>query len=143
MMIDIKSMVSKLEEDGKPTSEERALFIRSISNKSLGPIFALAAQEIEALQAENTELKKRSEWISVSDELPEFNTVVLVKVYRDSGITWPKADYSCAAKLSRVTRHCGENSPIDNRWYVFPSGGTEITKDVTHWMPLPTPPKGE
>ena len=98
---------------------------------------------ISKLQAEKAELKKRSEWISVSDELPEFNTVVLVKVYRDSGITWPKADYSCAAKLSRVTRHCGENSPIDNRWYVFPSGGTEITKDVTHWMPLPTPPKGE
>ena len=93
------------------------------------------------LQAENAELKKRSEWISVDDELPEFNKVVLVRVYRERGATWPDADYSCAAKLSQVTRHCGENSPIDNRWSVFPSGGAEITRDVTHWMPIPT--KGE
>ena len=107
------------------------------------PKIIRAINEIKKLQAENAELRKQGEWISVEDELPECNTVVLVKVYRERGISWPEADYSCAAKLSRVTRHCGENSPIDNRWYVFPSGGTEITRDVTHWMPLPTPPKVE
>lgn len=99
--------------------------------------------EIKKLQAENAELKKRSQWISVDDELPEFNTVVLVKVYRERGVTWSEADYLCTSKLSQVARHCGENSPIDSRWYVFPSGGNEITKEVTHWMPLPTPPEGE
>ena len=104
---------------------------------------SLALDEIKKLQAENAELKKQNKWISVDDELPEFNTVVLVKVYRERGISWPEADYSCTAKLPRVVRHCGENSPVDNRWYVFPSGGTEITRDVTHWMPLPTPPKVE
>lgn len=131
------------DEDNILKPKNQSLYGDRIDNTYLGNLYEMIADSYEKLQAENAELKRQSQWISVDDELPEFNTVVLVKVYRERGITWPKSDHSCTAKLSRVSRHCGENSPIDNRWYVFPSGGNEITKEVTHWMPLPTPPEGE
>lgn len=93
--------------------------------------------EIERLQGES------NQWVSVEDRLPDYNEAVLVNCYRERGVTWPESRFICTATLTQVTRHCGENPPLDNRWYVRPSGGHEITKDVTHWKPLPNPPKGQ
>ena len=82
-----------------------------------------------------------SEWISVEDVLPEYGETVLVKVYSERKLCAPKQDFICTARMSLVTRHNGKDSPIDKRFYVYPSGGHEITDSVTHWMPLPEPPK--
>ena len=84
---------------------------------------------------------KDNEWISVDDSLPDANICVLANVFRKKTHTSPEADFICTAKLNRATRHCGKDSPIDNRWYVFPSLGHELTGSVTHWKPLPEPPK--
>lgn len=75
-MSDIKKLLSKLEEAGKPTEGERELLIKSLSLLSEkleselrrdcdSIIVDIAIQELESLQAENAELRKQSEWISV------------------------------------------------------------------------------
>ncbi len=63
----------------------------------------------------------KSEWISVKDRLPENDDRVLV--YLDSERSYTKID-------------------TDRIYY---RGGQWVRwgNDVTHWMPLPTPPKGE
>ena len=82
-----------------------------------------------------------SEWVSVKDRLPE-NGTYLVRVYRDATVTSPSANFICTASLSMISVHCFDGSPIRSAWYVYPSSGHEVTNDVTHWMPLPKPPKG-
>lgn len=59
------------------------------------------------------------EWISVKDRLPEEEARVLV--YLDSNRSYTKTD------TDRL---------INSKWVRW-------DRDVTHWMPLPEPPKGE
>ena len=59
------------------------------------------------------------EWISVKDRLPEEEARVLV--YLDSNRSYTKTD------TDRL---------INSKWVRW-------GRDVTHWMPLPDPPKGE
>ena len=65
-----------------------------------------------------------SEWISVKDRLPEIGLRVL---------TLDKWGHIHDRSLYRF--NCGFLS--------FRPDGLEPGKDVTHWMPLPEPPKGE
>lgn len=59
-------------------------------------------------------------WISVEDELPEEGDMVLVALKnRIMTIT--------------TTSYC-----VDGEWYDY---GNKIHGGVTHWMPLPNPPK--
>lgn len=58
---------------------------------------------------------ERDRWISVEDRLPEKTELVLVK----SKLVKMKTDFICK----------------DGNWYTTPA--------VTHWMPLPEPPKEE
>ena len=74
-------------------------------------------------------------WISVEDELPEITTInnhnaVNVKfktIYGDERV--------CTATLESFPQHCGENSPMNDVWYVYPSGG-HVLRNVTHWRPI-------
>ena len=74
-------------------------------------------------------------WISVEDELPEITTInnhnaVNVKfktIYGDERV--------CTATLESFSQHCGENSPMNDVWYVYPSGG-HVLRNVTHWRPI-------
>lgn len=73
-----------------------------------------------------------NEWVSVEEKLPDYSTnegynVVLVKL-RDGMI--------CTATLMQITQHCFENSPILNKWYVFPSMGNDITNEVNYWKEI-------
>ena len=65
------------------------------------------------------------EWISVDDRLPEDIGYYLV-VYRD------KYNGSTSIALDNYVK-CGAGE-----WWA-----SEFTRNITHWMPLPEPPKGE
>ena len=75
------------------------------------------------LETKQATIDKASEWISVKDILPEPGIVVLV--YSKLGCTW----------FSHRLHHHFEGRPFSIEY----SGGWE----VTHWMPLPKPPKEE
>ena len=60
---------------------------------------------------------QKNEWISVKDRLPEEDIRVLVYINSDRSYTKLDTDRLSNGKFVR--------------WY----------KDVTHWMPLPEPPK--
>ena len=66
------------------------------------------------------------EWISVKDKLPDYFTSVLV---------WCPGN-KCIYAAYRNTRQ---------EWYTFDDtiAGHVVVNMVTHWMPLPEPPKGE
>lgn len=68
-----------------------------------------------------------SEWISVKERLPDNDEVVFV---------WTVGEQQCLAYLDG--QYDGKPS-----WYIIPahSGQFRSTCSVTHWMPLPGPPK--
>ncbi len=71
-------------------------------------------------------------WISVKDRLPEkFKTVLIY----------------CKNKTIRGGTVCHIGSCDNGFWFLARQAGTESFPDleweVTHWMPLPQPPKGD
>ena len=64
-------------------------------------------------------------WISVEERLPEEGVRSVCLIYADG--------YTCVAEWSHDRR--GDD------WWFYVSG--EYDPEVTHWMPLPQPPKGE
>lgn len=86
-------------------------------------------KDVQKLQAENAELKKQSQWISVDDELPEDNTRIITYRVMDDELMNPWGEYDDYW----VCDLCYTNKEdLKSNW-----------KEVTHWMPLPTPPEGE
>ena len=65
------------------------------------------------------------EWISVEDRLPEVGGYVV-----------------CIAKENPFSRFMPMVSRIEKNGWVNPMTEQYIS-EVTHWMPLPNPPKGE
>ena len=64
------------------------------------------------------------EWISIKDKLPEYYTDVVV-IERNGDASWYMVAYLA----------------IGGIWAL--AGGRRIIGVVTHWMPLPEPPKEE
>jgi len=77
-------------------------------------------KQIQSLTAENAELKQRVEWVSVEDRLPEPDTAVLAWLYNP----YQKE----LGPWSAIGSHNGAYWTIGHT-------------NVTHWMPLPSPPK--
>ena len=65
------------------------------------------------------------EWFSVDDELPEVGGYVV-----------------CIAKRNPFSRFMPMVARIEKNGWVNPMTEQYISK-VTHWMPMPAPPKGE
>ncbi|AWY06887.1 MAG: protein of unknown function DUF551 [Caudoviricetes sp.] len=80
-----------------------------------------AATAIETLLAE-----RQAAWISAGDRLPEFYDWVLVAVE------------SVAGPLGVMTAY--RNRLVSGDWYWWWFGYPSSIGNVTHWMPLPTPP---
>lgn len=75
------------------------------------------------------------EWINVNERLPEDDKEVLIYIKH--------ADYPCQALytdgywvVSRQVRDTAKDGDMSQ-----PSIPLWATKDITHWMPLPEPPK--
>lgn len=66
------------------------------------------------------------EWISVKDRLPRYNRYVLTFT-------------PTMAMPIVVDQYCGYWGDDDDEWYE----GWWSKRKITHWMPLPEPPKGE
>ena len=80
---------------------------------------------IQDLRRENAELRARvPQWISVSDRLPENGGYVV-----------------CIAKRNPFSRFMPMVARIEKNGWVNPITEQYIS-EVTHWMPMPQPPKG-
>ena len=76
----------------------------------------------------------QSKWVRCAERLPETEGkyLVLFNLHHDG-------DAQCVAEFQYVPRHNFENPPIDKRWFVYTSGGSEL-RTITHWQPLPDKP---
>lgn len=72
-----------------------------------------------AQRAVNANYRKQSEWISVEDRLPEKEQIVLC----------------CLGLVMNVYTYKGDNTWEDSYGY------WQKDEPITHWMPLPEPPK--
>ena len=80
------------------------------------------------------------EWISVKDGLPDEDGKYLV--FEQSGGRTVTSVLRFAKDARKVDRY--DFSRRKNAWYEYDSEwGHYIVNSVTHWMPLPKPPKGE
>lgn len=82
---------------------------------------------LELLQKEHEVFKiNNPEWISVKERLPENGIDVLVHdAFGDPTISISTAAYS----------------NVDGKWIDYLGNDHNYQSDITHWMPLPTPPK--
>ena len=86
-------------------------------------VIRVARNDIELLPAPDVEPVQ--EWISVEDRFPEVGGYVV-----------------CIAKRNPFSRFIPMVARIEKNGWVNPITEQYIS-DVTHWMPLPAPPKGE
>jgi hypothetical protein len=84
------------------------------------------------------------EWISVKDRLPEEHDSIFAKLYGTE--KWLPGmfrtisnDVNACVEYEDGTRKVKTLHTFDGKWNLRGMGG----KRVTHWMPLPQPPKGE
>ena len=81
-------------------------------------------------------------WIPVTERLPEENGYYLVakKIFNNSIMQEVLSFAKDGRKVDKYDFHRGWK----NVWYCYDSEWGHLTVDnVTHWMPLPEPPKGE
>lgn len=78
------------------------------------------------------------EWISVKDRLPEFEkSVLLFDKWQTSTAPFEiREDVRTGYLIEVVTRKTSDGIVNYPEW-----GGTEFAFNITHWMPLPEPPK--
>jgi hypothetical protein len=83
----------------------------------------------------------KPEWISVKDRLPEEDGKYIV--FEQSGGRTNTSILRFAKDARKVDRYDFKGR-WKNAWYEYDSEWGHYTVDsVTHWMPLPQPPKGE
>ena len=83
-----------------------------------------------------------SEWIPVTERLPEEDGYYLVakKIFNNSILQKVLSFAKDGRKVDKYDFH----REWKNVWHYYDSEWGYITVDsVTHWMPLPEPPKGE
>lgn len=89
----------------------------------------------------NVPSKNVGEWIPVTERLPDKDGDYLV-FKRFSRHAW--SDVVSFAKDGRKVSECTFGKKWPNVWYYYDSEWGYIRTDsVTHWMPLPEPPKEE
>ena len=104
------------------------------------PVTTYAKLAIEALKKENSVTVQ--EWISVKDRLPEEDGTYLTALNHHFGAHQGVSIRKFAKDGETVDEY--ELAGQKYVWYFYDSEyGYVPTDSVTHWMPLPEPPKGE
>lgn len=93
-------------------------------------MFDAAADRLEALEAELAALREKQRWIPVTERLPEDDVAVLV-----SCISPFRTKDGAQRRVQRVDFL---KYGLDGGWQM-----TNRNYEITHWMPLPEPPKEE
>lgn len=117
-MTDYMELVSELRESAKWADRLAVLMGRDVGD-SKSPLMRKAADAIEEL------LAVVPHWISVEERLPEVEQSVLFCVF---GRSVGEGTYRGHDGFHHV-------------WKMYAVAGTYWDNEVTHWMPLPTPPK--
>lgn len=73
-----------------------------------------------------------SEWISVKDRLPNINDDGCYVIATSNGIVEQVCFYDGEFRLFR-----------NNMFRTCVVSGGRVLKNISHWMPLPEPPKGQ
>ena len=108
------------------------------SNEKCANLLPDAADAIEELLAELTTIRKQlPHWISVEDEPPKENGRYLVRYKRDVNLGDEETVHEDEIRIMRFFVDDGWRYPIICNDHV-----RLVNEEVTHWMPLPTPPKG-
>ena len=103
-----------------------------------GEICDAAADAIEELLDELTTIRKQlPHWISVEDEPPKENGRYLVRYKRDVNFGDEETVHEDEIRIMRFFVDDGWRYPIICNDHV-----RLVNEEVTHWMPLPAPPKG-
>lgn len=95
------------------------------------------AQIKEVVDAMPTVEPKRGEWVSVDDRLPEYNPAGTAKAYWVAYDTNKGKQMQIAIYSDYMYATTSELPPCVT-WRDYES---HKIKNVTHWMPLPEPPK--
>lgn len=85
------------------------------------------------------DINAQSKWIPVTEKLPDKDGDYLV-FKKFAGNAW--SDVVSFAKDGRKVGECAFEGKWQNVWYYYDSEWGYIRTDaITHWMPLPQPPK--
>lgn len=121
-----------------PTNDKSVLNGYPIPVKSLLSVYIHTPEELEALLQKEREA---DQWISVNDRLPE----TLETVWISNGKGWTtlgcRSDYHYGDEDKLVWCWAKTNGIIYEEDGKIISECEEDDLDVTHWMPLPQPPK--
>ena len=96
---------------------------------------------ISKMETVETDNNVGHKWIPVTERVPEIGDTYLVVVkYK---YDW-EDDYTIDTDVAMFHPYDNPDAYIDNRWdtYIDWDEGQQYLH-VTHWMPLPEPPKGE
>lgn len=74
-------------------------------------------------------------WIPIEEELPEYTDFKNHNPINVKFTTILGEERVCTATFEKVRRHLFENSPYDDAWIIYPSGGRRLTT-ITHWRPI-------
>ena len=123
--MEIEKLIERLDDCGGCDAIYKGKFVEA-NCRIASRLLEEAASALEQLQAENERLKAQvPRWIPVEERKPASgeNPILIYKVVNDRSM----------------------NKNIGTAWYSpyhgwIPTNGTKIN-GVTHWMPLPKPPK--
>lgn len=121
------------------TREEAIYWIENLTGYWDGKYREARDMAIAALRELDAKEKPMNEWISVKDRLPEDEQEVLVIAHGwDGRLVYVGSHKRVEAQKSWLTGITNESS----EWSLW---GWSYLKEpiVTHWMPIPQPPKGE
>ena len=78
------------------------------------------------------QLEKKDNWISVEDRLPDNHTECLIH------------GYNFGIKISIFSDYnTSYGSKLNKKWFRKNGSSHYSTKNITHWQPLPQPPKSK